>query len=111
MTRAGGGIAGEARRARGIQIAGGRADIGLDQVAARLYAPVSLSVLPHNVMGTPALSLSLAKGESGLPMGVQPAGAPSMEHLLPPSGAALEEALPWKDRVPAIHVSRTAAAA
>lgn len=84
----------------------GRADIGFDEIAARLYAPVAQFVLPHNVMGTPALSLPLGQAASGLPVGVQLAGAPAMEHLLLQLGAALEEAAPWKHRVPLVHVSR-----
>lgn len=87
----------------------GRADIGFDEIAARFYAPVSQFVMPHNVMGTPALSLPLGQDGSGLPIGVQLAGAPAMEHLLLQLGAALEEAAPWKNRVPPVHVSRVPA--
>jgi amidase len=88
----------------------GRADIAFEEIADRIYAPVSQFVLPHNVMGTPALSLPLGLDASGLPVGVQLAGAPAMEHLLLQLGSAFEEALPWKDRVPPIHVSRVSAA-
>lgn len=61
--------------------------------------------IPHNIMGTPALSLPLAMHSSGLPIGVQIAGRPADEHLLLQLANALEEAMPWRDRVPANHVS------
>lgn len=62
--------------------------------------------IPHNIMGTPALSLPLALHSSGLPIGVQIAGRPADEHLLLQLANALEQAMPWRDRVPANHVSR-----
>jgi len=61
--------------------------------------------IPHNIMGTPALSLPLAMHSSGLPIGVQIAGRPADEHLLLQLANALGEAMPWRDRVPANHVS------
>jgi amidase len=65
--------------------------------------------LPHNIMGTPAISLPLAMHSSGMPIGVQLAGRPADEHLVLQLAAALEQAMPWKDRVPPLHVSRLAA--
>jgi amidase len=62
--------------------------------------------IPHNIMGTPALSLPLAMHSSGLPIGVQLAGRPADEHLLLQLASALEEAMPWRGRVPPLHVSR-----
>jgi amidase len=41
-----------------------------------------------------------------LPIGVQLAAGPANEHLLLQLAARLEEAMPWKDRLPALHVSR-----
>ena len=61
--------------------------------------------IPHNIMGTPALSLPLAMHSSGVPIGVQIAGRPADEHLLLQLGNALEKAMPWHDRLPANHVS------
>jgi amidase len=61
--------------------------------------------IPHNIMGTPALSLPLAMHSSGVPIGVQIAGRPADEHLLLQLANALEQAMPWRDRVPANHVS------
>jgi amidase len=64
--------------------------------------------LPHNIMGTPAMSLPLAMHSTGVPIGVQLAGRPADEHLVLQLAAALEQAMPWRDRVPPLHVSRLA---
>ena len=61
---------------------------------------------PHNIMGTPAISLPLAMHSSGLPIGVQLGARPAQEHLLLQLAAMLEQELPWKDRMPPLHVSR-----
>ncbi|GAC1553625.1 MAG: amidase family protein [Myxococcales bacterium] len=68
-------------------------------------APCQFTV-PHNLLGTPAMSLPLAVHSSGLPIGVQLAGRPADEHLLLQVAAQLEQAMPWRDRVPALHASR-----
>ena len=57
-------------------------------------------------MGTPAMSLPLAMHSSGVPIGVQIAAKPAAEHLVLQVAAALEQAMPWKDRVPPLHVSK-----
>ena len=62
--------------------------------------------MPHNIMGTPAMSLPLAMHSTGVPIGVQIAGRPADEHLLLQLAAALEQAMPWRDRVPPLHVSK-----
>jgi len=72
---------------------------------ALLAAPCQFTI-PHNIMGTPAMSLPLAMHSSGLPIGVQIAGRPACEHLVLQLAAALETAMPWKDRVPPLHVAR-----
>ncbi|MFO1169566.1 MAG: amidase [Hyphomicrobiaceae bacterium] len=61
--------------------------------------------LPFNVSGAPALSLPLAMHSSGLPIGVQLGARPAEEHLLIALGAKLEEAMPWRDRQPGVHVA------
>jgi amidase len=43
---------------------------------------------------------------SGLPIGVQIAGRPAREDLVLQLAAALETAMPWKDRLPPLHVTR-----
>ena len=87
----------------------GRDDVGIDDLAEQLLRPTVQYTLPHNIMGTPAISLPLAVHTSGqhagLPIGVQLAAAPAQEHLLLQLAAALEVALPWAGRVPPLHVS------
>ncbi len=61
---------------------------------------------PYNVAGTPAISLPLAMHSNGLPIGVQLGSGPAQEHLLIVLGAAFEEAMPWADRVPPLHVTK-----
>jgi amidase len=62
--------------------------------------------IPHNIMGTPAISLPLAMHSSNLPIGVQIAAKPAAEHTVLQVATALEEAMPWRSRVPPLHVSR-----
>jgi amidase len=70
--------------------------------------PIQYTV-PHNIMGTPAMSLPLAMHSTGVPVGVQIAGRPAAEHLVLQLATALEEAMPWRDRVPPLHVARLTA--
>jgi amidase len=71
-----------------------------------LFLPPCQYTVPHNIMGTPAMSLPLAMHSSGVPIGVQVAAAPAADHVVLQVAAALEAALPWRDRVPPIHVSK-----
>ncbi|MEZ5923255.1 MAG: amidase family protein [Hyphomicrobiaceae bacterium] len=59
-----------------------------------------------NVCGVPAISLPLAQHSSGLPIGVQLAARPGHEEHLIGLGAELERAMPWRDRIPPLHVSK-----
>lgn len=86
----------------------GRTDVSFDEVPQKIMAPVCQYTLPHNIMGTPAISLPLAMHASGLPIGVQLAAAPAGEHLLLQLATMLEAALPWAGRVPPLHASRSA---
>lgn len=61
---------------------------------------------PFNAAGAPALSLPLAMHSTGLPIGVQIGAGTQKDSLLISLGAALEQALPWADRVPPLHASR-----
>lgn len=67
--------------------------------------PVQFTIA-HNVMGTPAISLPLALHSNGMPIGVQIAAPPAQDHVVLQLAHALEQAMPWKGRVPALHVSR-----
>jgi len=59
-----------------------------------------------NVTGQPAISLPLCQSKSGLPIGVQFASHFGDEAGLIRLGSLFEEAMPWKDRIPPVHVSR-----
>ena len=83
----------------------GRADVALEDLAEEIFRGPCQFTLPHNVLGVPAISLPLAMHSSGLPIGVQLAAAHASEHVVLQLAAALEEALPWADRVPPLHAS------
>src|SRR3954468_19207753 len=55
-----------------------------------------------NITGLPAISLPVHTTEDGFPVGAQLVGAPFCEAQLIRLGHALEEALPWADRRPAL---------
>lgn len=57
---------------------------------------------PYNVSGQPAVSLPLHHSSDGLPIGMMLVGRPADELTLLALGAQLEQALPWRDRVPPI---------
>jgi amidase len=65
-------------------------------------------MIANNVTGQPGLSLPLGQHSSGLPIGIQLTARHSEEHLLVQLGAALEQAMPWRGRVPPLHASRRA---
>jgi amidase len=61
-----------------------------------------------NVTGQPGISLPLHQSSGGLPIGVQFVGAPAAEATLIALAAQLEQARPWADRRPPVHVSAAA---
>ena len=63
-------------------------------------------LLPASVAGNPGMSLPLGMSKSGLPIGVQLIGRFGDESTLFRVASALEQAMPWKDRLPPVHVSR-----
>jgi amidase len=79
--------------------------VGWHNLIEELFAAPIQYTIPHNVMGTPAMSLPLAMHSTGVPIGVQIAAKPAAEHLLLQVATALEAALPWRDRVPPLHVT------
>lgn len=83
-----------------------RPGVGTHNMRDELFKPPCQYTLPHNIMGTPAMSLPLAMHSTGVPIGVQIAARPAAEHVLLQLATALEEAMPWKGRVPPLHVSK-----
>jgi amidase len=83
-----------------------RTGIGPDNLLDEVVSVPCQFTLPHNIMGTPAISLPLAMHSSGLPIGVQLASSPAQEQVLIQLAAALEEAMPWYARVPPLHASK-----
>jgi amidase len=59
-----------------------------------------------NLTGQPAISLPLAHSDSGLPISLQFVAHFGREDLLLRLASALEETLPWGERLPPVHVSR-----
>jgi amidase len=85
----------------------GRTDVSsVEELPEKVLRGTCQFTLPHNIMGTPAISLPLAMHSSGLPIGVQLGTRPADEHVILQLAAVLERAMPWKDRVPPLHVSR-----
>ena len=81
-------------------------DVSASNIVDSLFAVPCQFTVPHNIMGTPAISLPLAMHSTGVPIGVQLAGRPADEHLLLQLAAGLEQAMPWASRTPPLHVSR-----
>jgi amidase len=80
--------------------------VGWHNLIEELFKVPCQFTIPHNIMGTPAMSLPLGMHSSGVPIGVQIAAKPAAEHLVLQLAASLEEAMPWKARMPPLHVSR-----
>lgn len=64
---------------------------------------LALFCAPFNLSGNPAISLPLGETEAGMPVGVQLVARRGADGLLITLAAALERALPWADRTPAIR--------
>ena len=82
-----------------------RPGVTMDNFLSTLFAEPIQYTMPHNVMGTPAISLPLAMHSTGVPIGVQLAAKPADEHVILNVAAQLEEAMPWHKRVPPLHVT------
>jgi amidase len=83
----------------------GRSDVSFEELPEKIYRAVCQFTLPHNIMGTPAISLPLVMHSTGLPIGVQLGAKPADEHVILQLAAALEQAMPWAKRLPPLHVS------
>jgi Asp-tRNA(Asn)/Glu-tRNA(Gln) amidotransferase A subunit family amidase len=62
-----------------------------------------------NLTGQPAISLPLGRDADGMPLGVMLTAQTLREDLLLAVAAALEEALPWRDRRPALYAGEPVA--
>jgi len=80
--------------------------VNWDNLIPELFVPPCQYTIPHNIMGTPAMSLPLAMHSTGVPIGVQVAAAPAADHVVLQVAAVLEQAMPWRERVPPIHVAK-----
>jgi len=83
----------------------GRTDVDMNNYVEEILAAPAQFTVPHNIMATPAITLPLAMHSTGLPIGIQLGARFANEHILLALAAALEQALPWKDRTPPLHVS------
>ncbi len=83
-----------------------RDDVDFDTVGTRIFAPVTQYTLPHNLMGTPAISLPLVMHSNGLPIGVQLASRPADDHVVLQLARALEQEMPWAGRTPPLHLTK-----
>jgi Asp-tRNA(Asn)/Glu-tRNA(Gln) amidotransferase A subunit family amidase len=59
-----------------------RTDVTMDNLMEKVYCPTCSFSLPHNIMGTPAISLPLAMQSTGLPIGIQLGSRPATEHII-----------------------------
>jgi amidase len=80
--------------------------VTIENICQELFLATTQFCVPHNIMGTPAISLPLSMHSSGVPIGVQIAARPAAEHVVLQLATALEQATPWAGRVPPLHVSR-----
>jgi len=83
----------------------GRTDVDMSNYVEEILAVPAQFTVPHNIMATPAISLPLAMHSSGLPIGIQLGARFAHEHTLLSLAFALEQALPWQDRIPPLHVA------
>lgn len=83
----------------------GRTDVGVKDLAEKIFRGPCQFTVPHNILGTPAITLPLAMHSTGLPIGIQLGAGPANELVLLQLASALEEAKPWAKRVPPLHVS------
>ena len=84
----------------------GRTDVTMETLVETIYRGTCQFTLPHNIMGTPAISLPLAMHSTRLPIGIQLGAPHAQEHVVLQIAAALEAARPWSGRVPPVHASR-----
>jgi amidase len=72
----------------------------------RLCDEMNMHIPLFNVTGQPAISLPLGQSKSGLPIGAQFVAKFGEEGALIRLASAFEKAMPWRARIPPVHVSR-----
>ena len=82
-----------------------RADVTMDNLMEKVYCGTCSFTLPHNIAGTPAISLPLAMHSTGLPIGIQLGSRPATEHLVLQLATCLEAEMPWNGQTPVLSVS------
>ena len=83
-----------------------KAGVDSSNLVEKLFKEPCQFTVPHNIMGTPAMSLPLAMHSTGRAdrrAARGPAGRGARADRL---GGALERAMPWAKRVPPLHVSK-----
>jgi len=86
----------------------GTIDLNHDEgLEAWLYGTAQFNTFTNlaNATGSPAISLPLCQSANGMPIGVQFMAGFGEEALLLRVAGAFEQALPWIDRRPPVHVS------
>jgi amidase len=76
-----------------------------EEYMAHIDAAVQFCV-PYNITGFPSISMPLEETSDALPIGIQLGARHGEEDLLIRMGRDLEQALPWRKRIPPVHVSR-----
>ncbi|MGE4426571.1 MAG: amidase [Solirubrobacteraceae bacterium] len=84
-------------------------DADADTWVRRVTTPFPLCAA-YNITGGPAISVPVGQSDDGLPIGVQIGADTYREDVLYQLAGQLEEAMPWSDRRPQIHVSTVGAA-
>ena len=88
----------------------GYIDLNHPEIEVRDFMDRLYGVFPYtplfNLTGQPAISLPLHWSDDGRPVGMQLAAAFGREDLLLRLASALEEARPWWDRRPPVHVTQ-----
>jgi Asp-tRNA(Asn)/Glu-tRNA(Gln) amidotransferase A subunit family amidase len=75
--------------------------LGFEEMSKRLFDFIPFTWL-HNVTGLPAMSVPLYWNDQGLPIGVQFAGRYAEEATLYRLAGQLEEARPWREKIPSM---------
>lgn len=75
----------------------------LDEYWDTLTRELMVFTSPFNISGQPAVSLPLHVSAGGLPIGVQFVGPVGGDSTLLSLAAQIEDAAPWRDRLPPVH--------